>query len=87
MPCLQLSSVECVVQMSFIRYLLSCYPNGTITSGRRYADLGGDADVDAALVQHLQYAIPPARLSSTGRRSPEHGFGRVWHITLSAMTI
>ena len=69
------------------RNLLSCYPDGTITSGPRYADLGGDADVNAALVQHLQYAIPSARLSSTGRRSPGHVFGRVWHITLSAMTI
>ena len=42
------------------------HPDGTITSGPRYADLGGDADVNAALVQHLQYAIPSARLSSTG---------------------
>ena len=32
--------------------LLSCYQDGTFTSGSRYADLGGDADVDAALVQH-----------------------------------
>ena len=48
------------------RNLLSCYPDGTITSGPRYADLGGDADVNVALVQHLQYAIPSARLSSTG---------------------
>ena len=29
--------------------LLSCYPDGTITLGPRYADLGGDADVNAAL--------------------------------------
>ena len=30
--------------------LLASYPDGIIMSGPRYADLGGDADVDAALV-------------------------------------
>ena len=39
--------------------------------------LVGYTDEDAALVQHLQYAIPSARLSSTDRRSPDHVFGRV----------
>ena len=42
--------------------------DGTITSGPRYADLCGDADVNAALVQHLQYAIPSARPTITGTR-------------------
>ena len=52
------------------RNLLPCYPDGTITSSPRYVDLGGDADVNAALVQHLQYAIPSARPTITGQ---------VWH--------
>ena len=36
------------------RNLLASYKDGIITSGPLYADLGGDADVDAALVHCLQ---------------------------------
>ena len=44
---------------------MACYLDGIIKSGPWYADLNGDADVDAALVQRMQFAISSARLPST----------------------
>ena len=60
--------------------LLACYLESIIKSGPWYADLDGDADVDAASVQRLQYAIPSARLPSTATITvPRFGSSMVLH--------
>ena len=67
------------------KILLACYLESIIKSGPWYADLDGDADVDAASVQRLQYAIPSARLPST---FDDHwtSFWVEYGVTLSTMT-